>query len=189
MVYMHQWFFTPVPSCTAFEDISFFWGRGWGGVDNVYTPALSFHPIYSLIKTLNITLLIVWKRKAQKKAVVDLPWEDKIDLFIMFTRQTLVSFQGLVSYLVGALSPVNQKGLHHDWKQTSIHLLLVLHVLPNHKIHKIGLDTSIKQNILIYMHQTQILKKTFNQTLKKKNTYGHEILVWWTHPSDLLIPN
>ena len=62
------------------------------------------------------------------------------------------------SYLVGALSPVNHKGLHQGWKQTSIHLLLITHKSDKtakfFKIHKISLDTNTEHTNL-----KQILKK------------------------------
>ena len=55
------------------------------------------------------------------------------------------------SSLVGALSPINHKGLHQGWKQTSIHLPLIQHkshkTAKFFKIHKIGLDKTIKENI------------------------------------------
>ena len=52
---------------------------------------------------------------------------------------------------MSALSPVSNNGLHPGWKQMSIHLLFI----PNKsretaeyfKIHKMSVDTDIKQNI------------------------------------------
>ena len=53
--------------------------------------------------------------------------------------------------LVGALSPVSHKGFHQGWKQTSIHLLIIpykKHVTTKFfNIHKVSLDTNIKQSI------------------------------------------
>ena len=52
-----------------------------------------------------------------------------------------------VSELVGALSPVNHRGLHQGWKQTSIHLLVILHksrqTAKFFEINKISFDTNI----------------------------------------------
>ena len=60
------------------------------------------------------------------------------------------------SSLVGALSPVNCKGLHQGWKQMPTHLLLILH--KSHettnvfKIHKTSLNTNKNQNITSSSH-------------------------------------
>ena len=74
------------------------------------------------------------------------------------------------SELAGALSPVNHKGSQQGWKQTSIHLIAVPH--KHHqtakfcKIHKISLDTRIKQRIHIHTANTTFWRNSpFDSTL------------------------
>ena len=61
------------------------------------------------------------------------------------------SYTWLVDLSVGALSPDNHKGLNRGWNQTLIHLLPIPHKTHEtakfFKIHKICLETNIKQDI------------------------------------------
>ena len=68
--------------------------------------------------------------------------------------------------LVGALSPVNRKGLHQGRKQTSIHLLLIPHksheTATFFKTHKISLDETKHTNskhTLLLINKRQMKRK------------------------------
>ena len=96
------------------------------------------------------------------------------------TESTTMRTERGEGQLVGAWSPVNLKGLHQGWKQKSIHLLVNLH--KNHestkffKIHKISLDTNMKQNI-------QTSNTFFFRRGKRKHTNRtgnriHKLFMW-----------
>ena len=92
--------------------------------------------------------------------------------------------------LVGALSPVSHKGLHHGWKQMSIHLLPILHrgneTAKFFKIHKINLGTNMKQNT--QTSNTNFRRNSrFDTTLLKKKAYKARICSYRGLSSHLLI--
>ena len=93
--------------------------------------------------------------------------------------------------LVGALSPVSHKGLHHGWKQMSIHLLPILHkgneTAKFFRIHKINLGTNIKQNTQTSNTNFRRNSRFDTTLLKKKKAYKARICSYRGLSSDLLI--
>ena len=69
---------------------------------------------------------------------------------LYLTSHCMYSKNASLNQSVGVLSPVNHKGLHQGWKEMSIYLLVELHkshqTTTFFKIHKLSLNTNIKQN-------------------------------------------
>ena len=83
---------------------------------------------------------LIKKRSFNLLYVLDLFWE----------RWQSTLFRTLC-VCVCALGSDNGKELHQDWKQTSVHLLLIPHksheTAKLFKIHKISVHTNIKENV------------------------------------------
>ena len=84
------------------------------------------------------------------------------------------------SDLVGALSPVNHKGLYQGWKQTSIHLLLIPHksheTTQFFKIHKFVSTHKKNNQKTVHRHQTHISEEIVSRVsllLKMHKRLGH----------------
>ena len=61
-----------------------------------------------------------------------LPWTiDVVWIVVLYLLLSNNAWEKLVSYSVGALSPVNHKGLHQGWTQTSLYLQ-VIHFTSHH---------------------------------------------------------
>ena len=69
--------------------------------------------------------------------------ENQQAIRVTTTMSATVTYNRTISWLVGALSPVNHKGLHQRWKQTSVYLL-VIHWTNCKTFHVEMLNNSLK---------------------------------------------
>ena len=73
--------------------------------------------------------MFVWKLRGKSVQLVCFKREHVLTLKISATFNNFFFFNYQATVvLVGALGPVSHKRSHFGWKQTSIHLLLILHI-------------------------------------------------------------
>ena len=90
---------------------------------------------------------------------------EKFDSSGFSAETTLISASAvphrMVSYLVGVVSPVNHYGLYQAWKQTSIHLLVILY-------ESLEVNRNISTAELKYFTQKKFVGRVYGRNIVER---------------------